>query len=307
MEDNGTREQTGALPLEGSFPEAVPGTVGESHIRKENAAFSVPSGTEKFPERESEREEYWNSVLTGDVMTIPREVRLKAEAMYPEGTADRERIAACVMQSWVADSGAISRERIRRDWKSIREQVARQYGASGKSDDELFVAVSMHNQVRLSRREALFELYQEEYERTLSGGGTVPDERGREAISAWPEDLQAVARQLKGRAVSDALDDRNRLADAAGIIRKGLEGLVASEEPVEEGFPAIQLNRKAVAGVPDVIRAVDCLASLGDGDRQKVFRMMAPYLRSRPAFRDALGGRLNAVRQRLRRMRPSWP
>ena len=292
MEDNGTREQTGALPLEGSFPEAVPGTVGESHIRKENAAFSVPSGTEKFPERESEREEYWNSVLTGDVMTIPREVRLKAEAMYPEGTADRERIAACVMQSWVADSGAIPRERIRRDWKSIREQVARQYGASGKSDDELFVAVSMHNQVRLSRREALFELYQEEYERTLSGGGTVPDERGREAISAWPEDLQAVARQLKGRAVSDALDDRNRLADAAGIIRKGLEGLVASEEPVKEGFPSIQLNRKAVAGVPDVIRAVDCLASLGDGDRQKVFRMMAPYLRSRPAFRDALGGAL---------------
>lgn len=292
MEDNGTREQTGALPLEGSFPEAVPGTVGESHIRKGNAVFSVPSGTEKFPERESEREEYWNSVLTGDVMTIPREVRLKAEAMYPEGTADRERIAACVMQSWVADSGAIPRERIRRDWKSIREQVARQYGASGKSDDELFVAVSMHNQVRLSRREALFELYQEEYERTLSGGGTVPDERGREAISAWPEDLQAVARQLKGRAVSDALDDRNRLADAAGIIRKGLEGLVASEEPVKEGFPAIQLNRKAVAGVPDVIRAVDCLASLGDGDRQKVFRMMAPYLRSRPAFRDALGGAL---------------
>ena len=27
MEDNGTREQTGALPLEGSFLEAVPGTV----------------------------------------------------------------------------------------------------------------------------------------------------------------------------------------------------------------------------------------------------------------------------------------
>ena len=46
MEDNGTREQTGALPLEGSFPETVPGTVGERHIRKENAVFSVPSGME---------------------------------------------------------------------------------------------------------------------------------------------------------------------------------------------------------------------------------------------------------------------
>lgn len=46
MEDNGNREQTGALPLEGSFPETVPGTVGERHIRKENAVFSVPSGME---------------------------------------------------------------------------------------------------------------------------------------------------------------------------------------------------------------------------------------------------------------------
>lgn len=192
MEDNGTREQTGALPLEGSFPEAVPGTVGESHIRKENAAFSVPSGTEKFPERESEREEYWNSVLTGDVMTIPREVRLKAEAMYPEGTADRERIAACVMQSWVADSGAIPRERIRRDWKSIREQVARQYGASGKSDDELFVAVSMHNQVRLSRREALLNYTRKSMnvlcpvaERFLTNGEGKPFPHGRKICRLW--------------------------------------------------------------------------------------------------------------------------
>ena len=70
MEDNGNREQTGALPLEGSFPETVPGTVGERHIRKENAVFSVPSGMEKFPKRESEREEYWNSVLTGDVSWV---------------------------------------------------------------------------------------------------------------------------------------------------------------------------------------------------------------------------------------------
>lgn len=34
MEDNGTREQTGALPLEGSFPEAVPGIVGEAIFGK---------------------------------------------------------------------------------------------------------------------------------------------------------------------------------------------------------------------------------------------------------------------------------
>ena len=285
MENEMNREKAGTLPLEDGASERAP------VYREESSAPAVtgPSG-EAYGTRESpEREEYWNSVLTGDVMTIPLEVRRKAEAVYPAGTADRERVAACVMQSWVADSGEIPRERIRRDWKGIREQVARQYGASGKSDDELFVAVSMYNQVRLSQRETLFELYQEEYDRTLAGNGEAPDERLREAVSAWPEDLQAVAEQLKNRAVSDALDDRNRLEDAAGMIRKGLEGLVANEAPAPGDFPAVQVNRKVAAGVPDVVRAVDCLASLEEGDRQKVYRMMAPSLRSRPDFRDALG------------------
>lgn len=286
-------ENEGMLEVEAGAPEMASASMGKNPVPAMAGTSAEASGAGENPEREAAaREEYWNSVLTGDVMTIPREVRKKAEAMYPPGTADRERVAACVMQSWVADSGEIPRERIRRDWKEIREQVARQYGASGKSDDELFVAVSMHNQVRLSQRETLFELYQEEYDRTLAGNGMVPDERRREAVSAWPEDLQAVAEQLKNRAVSDALDDRNRLEEAAGIIRKGLEGLVANEAPASADFPAVQLNRKVVAGAPDVVRAVACLASLGDGDRQKVYRMMAPYLRSRPAFRDALGGAL---------------
>lgn len=293
MANERNMEQAGVFPVEKGAPETALTPMEENRIQERNAVTAGPSGTEESSEHvAAAREEYWNSVLTGDVMTIPREVRQRAEALYPAGTADRERIAACVMQSWVADSGEIPRERIRRDWKSIREQVARQYGASGKSDDELFVAVSMHNQVRLSQRETLFELYQEEYDRTLTGNGTAPDERRREAVAAWPEELQAVAGQLKSRAISDALDDRNRLADAAGIVRRGLEGLVAHEAPVPEGFPAVQLNRKAAAGAPDVLRAVDCLVSLGEEDRRKVFRMMAPSLRSQPAFRDALEGAL---------------
>lgn len=290
MENEMNREKAGTLPLEDGAPERSPVHREESSAPAVTGPSGEAYGTRESPEREAAaREEYWNSVLTGDVMTIPLEVRRKAEAVYPAGTADRERVAACVMQSWVADSGEIPRERIRRDWKGIREQVARQYGASGKSDDELFVAVSMHNQVRLSQRETLFELYQEEYDRTLAGNGEAPDERLREAVSAWPEDLQAVAEQLKNRAVSDALDDRNRLEDAAGMIRKGLEGLVANEAPAPGDFPAVQVNRKVAAGVPDVVRAVDCLASLEEGDRQKVYRMMAPSLHSRPDFRDALG------------------
>lgn len=55
------------------------------------------------------------------------------------------------------------------------------------------------------------------------------------------------------------------------------------------GFPAVQVNWKPVKGIPDVVRAVDCLAGLGGDDRQKVFRMMAPYMRSRPGFQDGPG------------------
>ena len=280
--------------------EKVEGTPGlesgnmEEDLRTaENGVSPSPSAPAGSAEQEmADREEYWNSVLTGDVMTIPREVREKAEAMYPAGGADSERLAACVMQSWVADTGKIPRERIRRDWKDIREQVAQQYGASGTSDDELFVAVSQHNQVRLTQRETLFELYQETYDQSLSGKEGPPDERRREAVSLWPEELQAVADQLRIRAVSDARDDRNRLGDAASIIRKGLEGLVANEAPAQENFPAVQMNWKVVQGVPDVARAVDCLANMGEEDRQKVFRMMAPCMRSNPDFRVALEGAL---------------
>lgn len=81
--------------------------------------------------------------------------------------------------------------------------MARQYGASGKSDNELFVAVSQHNQVRLSQRETLFELYQEAYDRGPAGTSEEPDERRLEAVSRWPEDLRFVAEKMRSRAVSE--------------------------------------------------------------------------------------------------------
>ena len=117
MEDERNQEQDGTFLVEEGVPEKASATMEENRLQEENAVSAVPSGAGEFPEQvAAAKEEYWNSVLTGDVMTIPREVRQKAEAMYPAGTADRERIAACVMQSWVADSGEIPRERIRRDW-----------------------------------------------------------------------------------------------------------------------------------------------------------------------------------------------
>lgn len=251
-----------------------------------------PQEVPVMEDESAEKEEYWNGVLTGDVMTIPKEVRQEVESRYAPGMADNERLSAGVMQSWVADMGGIPRERIRYEWKEIREQVARQYGASGKSDHELFMAVSQHNQVRLTQRQTLFELYQEAYDQTLSGVEKVTDARREEAVTQWGEDLRAVASSLRSRAVSDALDDRNRLSESARLLRKGLEGLVANESPGSEASTIVQVDWSAVSGMPDVVRAVDCLANLDDEDRQKVFRMMEPSMRSVPGFADALDAAL---------------
>lgn len=272
-----TRE-TSEMAVPGSAPPAAPAVLPVKKV-------ALPEGAEHEAEA---REEYWNGVLTGDIMTIPRDVRQRAEAMYLPGTADRERVAACVMQSWVADIGHLSHEKIRQDWKEIRDRVARQYGASGRSDHELFVAVSQHNQVRLSQRETLFDLYQEAYDQALSGRDAVLDERRQAALDQWSDDLRGVASQIRSRALSDAMDDRNRLSDAAGMVRRGLEGLVANEARPGNGSPVLQANWKVVAGVPDVWRAVDCLGNLDERDRGKVFRMMEPYMRERPEFRECL-------------------
>lgn len=225
MEDERNQEQDGTFLVEEGVPEKASATMEENRLQEENAVSAVPSGAGEFPEQvAAAKEEYWNSVLTGDVMTIPREVRQKAEAMYPAGTADRERIAACVMQSWVADSGEIP---------------ANASGGTGRVSGKRWRG-SMERPANLMTNclwpspcttrcafpsgKPLFELYQEEYDRTLAGSGTAPDERRKEAVSAWPEEMQAVADQLKSRAVSDALDDRNRLADAAELSAGGWKG-----------------------------------------------------------------------------------
>lgn len=81
MENEMNREKAGTLPLEDGAPERAPVHREESSAPAVTGPSGEAYGTRESPEREAAaREEYWNSVLTGDVMTIPLEVRRKAEA-----------------------------------------------------------------------------------------------------------------------------------------------------------------------------------------------------------------------------------
>lgn len=70
MEDERNQEQDGTFLVEEGVPEKASATMEENRLQEENAVSAVPSGAGEFPEQvAAAKEEYWNSVLTGDVMT----------------------------------------------------------------------------------------------------------------------------------------------------------------------------------------------------------------------------------------------
>lgn len=232
--------------------------------------------TNTASENEAEnKERYWSQLLTGDIYALPTEVRSRIEAGRGFGGNDAERLSRAVMQSWVADMGDIPGEKIRKNWAQIRQNVGKQYGVNSDSDHELYVAVSMQNQVKKSQQRQLLDLYHNTYTKHLSN-----QQQGDEAEMEFLDDeIKDLAVQVCDKARLEAQDDKNRLHKQAATLRRAMEWFDAVENPQHDGpgpVTAFHVNRRAVGQMDDVFRAAQILNEVSDDDKHKLWCMISP-------------------------------
>lgn len=232
--------------------------------------------TNTASENEAEnKERYWSQLLTGDIYALPTEVRSRIEGDRGFGGNDAERLSRLVMQSWVADMGNVPGEQIRKNWAQIRQNVGKQYGVNSDSDHELYVAVSMQNQVKKSQQRQLLDLYHNTYTKHLSN-----QQQGDEAeMEFLDDDIKDLAAQVCDKARLEAQDDKNRLHKQAATLRRAMEWFDAVENPQYDGpgpVTVFHVNRRAVGQMDDVFRAAQILNEVSDDDKHKLWCMISP-------------------------------
>lgn len=253
--------------------------------------------------RDMEREEYWNRVLTGDVSTIPQDVREASGIVLPAGEDDEERLAGHIVRSWAVDHTRHSKEKIMSDWGEIRREIAGGNGTRASvSDRELFYVLSEKARVKRNDREQLGKLYVEAYEKALQNREGTDDEQVRFWKASLPETLHEVAEQVIRRGLHEGGDDRRRLETSANHVWEGMksfmlyEGVDVDEEDKNEGILSkIAYNplMRALWHTPDIGKATEVLQSLNEEDRQKVYSMLAPRMKERVSLPEGITRSVN--------------
>ncbi len=248
-----------------------------------------------WPRRENaegtgERDRYWQRVLTGDPDTVPDEVRARAAADDAgESAEEREyRMLSTINRSWAADHSESSREELRAAWPQRRAELARRLGAAD-NERELFTALSQE-QLDAPRREAGRAIY----ERAWRAGvlGHAPIEVGADGAKLVTADLPH-ARGLATHAYGQGQELRRRHLPLAQKLAAGLEAFAAMEEDMVPAF-------RALPAAPELVEAVDALASMEPQQRQLVYALAQEELRPQ-AERRAQEGLLRTAQRSLRR------
>lgn len=241
--------------------------------------------------RDDPKEAYWSSILTGDLATIPDDVRQKIGA----AEADDGAVALAVNRSWAADHLGLTREQVRAGWGDIRSSLARQLGA-GEDEQELFDALSYEQQDMKPVRESVRRADALSYERGFDGEGLPSDLNLDHLPPVYRQTLAEVMRRshLEGAA------ERSRLMPTADLVWKGMRALLPEEVPLGDDEKAespageflrrttrvlasttsgIDQKRMALA-TPDLLKAASRLSEMSDEDRGKVYRLLQQRART---------------------------
>ena len=107
---------------------------------------SLPPLPERNVAREWEKGQYWSSLLTGDLATVPEEVRRKAGAADDALPASEQdyRLAASINRSWVVDHRNMSREEVRTAWPDLRHKLSEELEVAD-NESEVYAGLSLRH------------------------------------------------------------------------------------------------------------------------------------------------------------------
>lgn len=230
---------------------------------------------------ETDKEKYWDKVLTGDPNLLPDEMKPTADS-EEMGIPRDEYISRVANRSWAVDYFGKTREEVRYDWKNIRSQLAQRFIADEENETELFSAISEDRQDWNAARKSVREWDALAYERGFDGE-SLPDEPD---LSPYSEVQRSSMREIIQRAHRDGCTERARIAPVADRVWDGMKAIYPHEVPANDSenlygivekyspLPMMGDQLRADVHVPDLIVSVESLSCLGKEDRQKVYRML---------------------------------
>lgn len=232
-------------------------------------------------DKDSEKALYWDRVLTGDLETIPTEVKQTLGVDSALGLEAQQQLSGNIMRSWAVDHLNLSPEEVQSNWNNHRNQLAHTYQA-GDDDYELFLAISEDNRVKKQGKQQLHELYQQGFEAALRGEKEEGEKvkKLKSNMSKIPDALQPIAEEALSQALESGGKERQRLSDDVDTLWKGMQFFLAGETPPEQYKEGTDPNApeykteytsRLRAFAPHMNKAVSRLQEMSEEDKAKVY------------------------------------
>ncbi len=263
-------------PVAPATPADIGKPTGATTVPAEHLFEAEPPPTEQESTSATDKETYWQQVLTANPATVPTEVRDRCGAndagLSPE---QREyRLCGTINRSWMADHGEHSRRELMVNWGKYRAELAKELGVAD-DEREVFVALSVR-EGEAARRALAHKVYEQAYYSALLDEGNFD-------ISAHTRELSPEDSQLAAVIAENALQEGELLRNKWLPLAQDLADSFDLFYAVEDDFfslPAV------LSSAPGLVRAVDSLGELSSEDRQLVSYLAADLHRKKRVADD---------------------
>lgn len=193
------------------------------------------------PEQKTAKDEYWKTLLTGDVSALPNHIRKKILGTADELSEEEQdyQLYGAINRSWTADYMGVEREMVQSKWPQYRKRLATRLDVAD-NDEDVFLALS-ERETEKPLRAAGEAAYTAAYSAGVAGKNEYEIEEIVRQLS--PEHADN-ARGLAVKAYEEGAAERRRLLPLARLIRDGMESFAALDE---DSLPIIRVLENAPA------------------------------------------------------------